>query len=203
MLGIKPEQLVVFERFSDSAGGYITLDPKNPQVFKTLIRAAKAKLKLRLKATVTPVEVPAEQEAAPEVAEAPAATTTQHNTTMEPVIVRSPVYQSAQRDSTAFDRRSIGSGIFQFREARASQQTLVNTDEAPVPKPFTTDTADNLVPEWAFFVRCVVDTDALRPTASRESLYDDEALAEAKTAHAEVMDRAYERAQDRHGDDDR
>jgi len=32
---------------------------------------------------------------------------------------------------------------------------------------------------------------------------DDEALAEAKTAHAEVMDRAYERAQDRHGDDDR
>lgn len=45
-----------------------------------------------------------------------------------------------------------------------------------------TDTADNLVPEWAFFVRCVVDTDALRPTASRESLYDDEALAAARDA---------------------
>ncbi|MCH7232932.1 HSP90 family protein, partial [Glycomyces sp. L485] len=45
-----------------------------------------------------------------------------------------------------------------------------------------TDTADNLVPEWAFFVRCVVDTDALRPTASRESLYDDEALAVARDA---------------------
>ncbi|KAI7508949.1 hypothetical protein KC316_g21966, partial [Hortaea werneckii] len=42
LLNIKPEQVVVFERFSDSAGGYITLDPNSPQVFKTLIRAAKA-----------------------------------------------------------------------------------------------------------------------------------------------------------------
>lgn len=45
-----------------------------------------------------------------------------------------------------------------------------------------TETADNLVPEWAFFVRCVIDTDSLRPTASRESLYDDEALAVARDA---------------------
>jgi len=45
-----------------------------------------------------------------------------------------------------------------------------------------TDTADNLVPEWAFFVRCVIDTDSLRPTASRESLYDDEALAVPRDA---------------------
>ena len=60
---------------------------------------------------------------------------------MAPVIVRSPVYQSAQRDSTAFDRRSVGSGIFQFRESMASQQTLVDTSEAPVPRPF--DSVDN------------------------------------------------------------
>ena len=33
------------------------------------------------------------------------------------------------------------------------------------------DAATGLLPEWAFFVRCVVDTDALRPTASREGLY--------------------------------
>jgi molecular chaperone HtpG len=33
----------------------------------------------------------------------------------------------------------------------------------------------NLVPEWAFFVKCVVDADGLRPTASREALYEDEA----------------------------
>jgi molecular chaperone HtpG len=45
-----------------------------------------------------------------------------------------------------------------------------------------TDSADNLVPEWAFFVRCVIDTDTLRPTASRESLYNDEALAVTRDA---------------------
>jgi len=35
---------------------------------------------------------------------------------------------------------------------------------------------DDLLPEWAFFVRCVVDTTVLRPTASREQLYTDDAL---------------------------
>ncbi|WP_238847204.1 HSP90 family protein [Nocardia arthritidis] len=34
-----------------------------------------------------------------------------------------------------------------------------------------------LLPDWAFFVRCVLDTDSLRPTASREGLYEDERLA--------------------------
>ncbi|MEU5159873.1 HSP90 family protein [Streptomyces sp. NPDC020875] len=45
-----------------------------------------------------------------------------------------------------------------------------------------TDRADNLLPEWAFFVRAVVDTDSLRPTASRENLYDDETLAAVRDA---------------------
>lgn len=45
-----------------------------------------------------------------------------------------------------------------------------------------TESADALLPDWAFFVRCAVDTDALRPTASRESLYDDEALAAVRDA---------------------
>lgn len=42
------------------------------------------------------------------------------------------------------------------------------------------DRVENLVPEWAFFVRCVVDARALRPTASRERLYEDEALCAAR-----------------------
>jgi next-to-BRCA1 protein 1 len=42
----------VFERFSDSAAAYVTLDPNNTAVYKQLYRAAKAKLKLRLKITV-------------------------------------------------------------------------------------------------------------------------------------------------------
>ncbi|TXS52895.1 HSP90 family protein [Streptomyces sp. t39] len=45
-----------------------------------------------------------------------------------------------------------------------------------------TDRADNLLPDWAFFVRVVLDTDTLRPTASRENLYDDETLAAVREA---------------------
>ncbi|MEU3058972.1 HSP90 family protein [Streptomyces subrutilus] len=45
-----------------------------------------------------------------------------------------------------------------------------------------TDRADNLLPDWAFFVRAVVDTDTLRPTASRENLYDDETLSAVRDA---------------------
>ena len=100
LLAIKPDQTVIFERFSDSAGGYITLDSNNPQVFKTLIRAAKAKLKLRLKATVTPL--PEKQELNTPV---PVPDEEIPQKTMQPVIVRTPPTNT--RDSTAF-RWSLG-----------------------------------------------------------------------------------------------
>lgn len=45
-----------------------------------------------------------------------------------------------------------------------------------------TERADELLPDWAFFVRCVIDTDSLRPTASREGLYADETLAAVRDA---------------------
>jgi molecular chaperone HtpG len=44
------------------------------------------------------------------------------------------------------------------------------------------DGVDKLLPEWAFFVRCVVDTAELRPTASREELYEDDLLADTRDA---------------------
>ena len=40
--------------------------------------------------------------------------------------------------------------------------------------------ADGLLPDWAFFVTCVLNANALSPTASREELRDDAALAEAR-----------------------
>ncbi|QDS67788.1 hypothetical protein FKW77_006644 [Venturia effusa] len=52
LLGIGENQAVVFERYSDSAAAYVTLDPTNTHVYKTLLRAAKAKLKLRLRVSV-------------------------------------------------------------------------------------------------------------------------------------------------------
>lgn len=38
----------------------------------------------------------------------------------------------------------------------------------------------DLLPEWAYFARVVVDTEFLRPTASRESLFDDSLLEETR-----------------------
>ncbi|MGL5094849.1 MAG: HSP90 family protein [Planctomycetia bacterium] len=40
--------------------------------------------------------------------------------------------------------------------------------------------ADNLLPDWAFFVKAVVNADELRPTASRESFYEDERLVKTR-----------------------
>lgn len=39
-----------------------------------------------------------------------------------------------------------------------------------------------VLPQWAFFVRCVIDSSALRPTASREALYDDDVLLATREA---------------------
>lgn len=38
------------------------------------------------------------------------------------------------------------------------------------------EAASGLLPDWAFFLRCVVNADGLRPTASREGLYEDATL---------------------------
>jgi molecular chaperone HtpG len=42
------------------------------------------------------------------------------------------------------------------------------------------ESAENLLPDWAFFVKCVVNANGLRPTASRESFYEDKTLAKAR-----------------------
>jgi molecular chaperone HtpG len=52
---------------------------------------------------------------------------------------------------------------------------------------FLADTADNLLPEWAFFVRCVINANTLRPTASRESFYEDKALRDARDSLGECL----------------
>src|SRR5690606_8544752 len=44
------------------------------------------------------------------------------------------------------------------------------------------ESAEGLLPEWAFFVRCAVDAAELRPTASREALYEDTLLESTRQA---------------------
>ncbi|MFC6931831.1 HSP90 family protein [Actinomadura yumaensis] len=43
---------------------------------------------------------------------------------------------------------------------------------------------EGLLPDWAFFARCVVDAGELRPTASREALYEDELLESVRHSSA-------------------
>ena len=50
--------------------------------------------------------------------------------------------------------------------------------------------AEGLLPDWAFFVKCVVNANDLRPTASRESFYEDEALSLTRGALGRAL-RAY------------
>lgn len=40
--------------------------------------------------------------------------------------------------------------------------------------------AEGMLPEWAFFVRCIVNANGLRPNAAREGFYEDAALEEAR-----------------------
>jgi len=49
------------------------------------------------------------------------------------------------------------------------------------------ESIEGLLPEWAFFARCVVDSTELRPTASREALYDDGLLADTREAIADQL----------------
>ncbi|KAF7590793.1 hypothetical protein BBP40_002361 [Aspergillus hancockii] len=51
LLGVPADVNVILERYSDSAGCYVHLDSENHAVYKQLYRAAKAKLKLRIKVT--------------------------------------------------------------------------------------------------------------------------------------------------------
>ena len=49
------------------------------------------------------------------------------------------------------------------------------------------ESVDNLLPEWAFFVKAVVNADDLRPTAARESFYEDDKLQAARDALGECL----------------
>jgi len=49
------------------------------------------------------------------------------------------------------------------------------------------DRVERLLPDWAFFVRCVVNATELRPTADREQLYEDDLLEETRQALGEQI----------------
>lgn len=52
-----------------------------------------------------------------------------------------------------------------------------------------TERGDTLLPSWAFFLQCFLNTRGLRPTASREDFYEDRALSEAREEFAAAVRR--------------
>ncbi|MEM7448652.1 MAG: HSP90 family protein [Myxococcota bacterium] len=49
------------------------------------------------------------------------------------------------------------------------------------------ESLENLLPPWAFFVRCVINTQRLRPTASREAFYEDTELEKIRGGLGETL----------------
>jgi molecular chaperone HtpG len=52
---------------------------------------------------------------------------------------------------------------------------------------FLSDKVDNLLPEWAFFVKCVLNVTELKPTAAREAFHESEQLEQARDALGEGL----------------
>ncbi|MFT3680455.1 MAG: HSP90 family protein [Ferruginibacter sp.] len=45
---------------------------------------------------------------------------------------------------------------------------------------FLSDNVNNLLPEWVFFAKCIINSTGLRPTASRESFFEDDILKQTR-----------------------
>ncbi len=59
-------------------------------------------------------------------------------------------------------------------------QTSVSSHKCYMKNMLISDRVENILPHWAFFVKAVINTSELRPTASRESLYNDEKLLQVQ-----------------------
>ncbi|EGR50604.1 uncharacterized protein TRIREDRAFT_75794 [Trichoderma reesei QM6a] len=87
-LRISPEDRIIIERYSDSAGSFVVLDPINVPIYKQLYRAAKAKSKLKLRVSTIqtqpkPTPKPATVEDEPEESVAETYESTDKTTPLE------------------------------------------------------------------------------------------------------------------------
>ncbi|OAG06422.1 uncharacterized protein CC84DRAFT_1164689 [Paraphaeosphaeria sporulosa] len=156
LLQVPPGQEVIFERYSDSAGAYVTLDANKPQVYKTLFRAAKAKLKLRLRATIPGQE----NEPAPAPPSAPVhqplSTPPSSLHRMSAETLSPPRAEATLPPPLIAHSSTLFSTASQSMAAQTSPVSPVVADaevkgEAPVPRPFTATTATQLSARQSFF----------------------------------------------------
>lgn len=102
----------------------------------------------------------------------------------------------------AYAREVLGFTPFDIIDLRVAEAGLTGvafvlpTPANPAAKPghrvylkrmLLSESATGLLPQWAFFARCVVDTQELRPTASREALYEDALLESTREALGEQL----------------
>ncbi|HJB39299.1 MAG TPA: HSP90 family protein [Candidatus Ruthenibacterium avium] len=71
-----------------------------------------------------------------------------------------------------------------------TDQSVKNSHRIYLKQMLLTENGERILPPWAFFLRCFLNTRNLRPTASREDFYEDEALDEARQEFVQVV-RAY------------
>ncbi|MCL2489231.1 MAG: HSP90 family protein [Propionibacteriaceae bacterium] len=64
----------------------------------------------------------------------------------------------------------------------AASPAGMNTHRAYLKRMLVGTQVPGLLPPWAFFVRCVINSSELRPTASREALYEDDVLLATREA---------------------
>ena len=50
-----------------------------------------------------------------------------------------------------------------------------------------TESGERILPEWAFFIRCIINTNSLKPTSSREDFYEDDTLGKARNEIADCI----------------
>ena len=139
MLAIPPNAQVVFERYSDSAGSYITLDSANPSVYKQLYRAAKAKLKLRIKATVVNgrAEEVEKKDQQPELANQPSAPrrTNYLETVLAPQNSLSSQNSAVNQMSAAFDSVANATTETLVTPVKKEESSASGTTEKPRSSP--------------------------------------------------------------------
>ncbi|MEZ2121622.1 MULTISPECIES: HSP90 family protein [unclassified Corynebacterium] len=83
-------------------------------------------------------------------------------------------------DQVPLDVPAAGLHGIAFVSARAGHPGQEQHHRVYLRRMLLSDRAYDVVPEWAYFVRVVADAEHLKPTASREGLFDDELLEETR-----------------------
>lgn len=143
LLQIPSSQEAIFERYSDSAADFVTLDSNNASVYKQLYRAAKAKLKLRLKVTIIDQEdkEPVKPKKATVEDEVPTPVTAPQlisvDTPLLPTDMASPSFDSEKAVEQAPSFPSYGEYLkdltFNFKSSSEEAAAAAPTPSAPAP----------------------------------------------------------------------